>query len=122
MYSDFINAYVIKQRRSRLLDFKMSANLLDKLCHSWESVIDMRYAHKRDTPMYRSIAAKCKSDKAQVISFNDKFNGIHMNPPSPHDIDPGFPVILCFDNGCAYFKTESMPRCSEFYLLKAPVA
>lgn len=90
--------------------------LLELLCHRWDAVVNMALAHEQGTHRYRTLAHACQGEKAHILSFREEWNDRHLVPPNPWDIDPGLPVLYCFDSGRAYFKSESDPKALEFYL------
>jgi hypothetical protein len=118
MYESFVASFVIKNNRPRYSIAKNRSELLDKLCHDWNSVLDARYSVAEGTPKYAQLAKSVIGKAAYCISLNKVFDGKTFNDVSPFHIDATFPVVFVYNENLSWFKTESFPKAAMFFMAR----
>ena len=116
MYEIFINEFIVKFKRPRFLANK--GELINKLCHNFNSVIDSRFLVGKDHIKFGDLKKKTFKLPAFCITYNEEYDGKIISGIDPFHVDPGFPVVYVYCDKLAWFKSESVPRAEEFFLHK----
>ncbi|HPH98614.1 MAG TPA: hypothetical protein PKW33_21640 [Anaerolineaceae bacterium] len=128
----FIQSFVRRERRERaqfeLLSSRKRAAFLNRLCHNYKDILDMRLAHSvpasdsNSAGILKALRQKGAPDNGYVISLDDSIDGqeLPLAAALGQVVGMGLPgIVICNPAHFCYFEAEqeagSAPR---FFLIR----
>ena len=129
--ADFIQAFVRRERRERaqveLLSPKRRGAFLNRLCHTYQNILDMRYLKSIPAPnsdyraLLRHLLQKQAPETCYVISTLAELDGQHIRLADALEkvVGLGLPsIIICLPGKLGYFEAEQEVGPPPRYMLE----
>lgn len=121
----FFNKHYQERIMYELASKEKRKNALDRLCHTYESVLNSSYMKKIDCSDYEEVLNKMKlhgaTQACYVISYNKIVDGMYMKLDEALKIIVGYgmpSLVICIPNKLAYFEAEQVSGAPPRYILE----